>query len=62
MLITHDYPDKKVVLDVHKVADFSGEPKLEGQEGQWVLLNQLPALDFPDANKVIIDKLLSEFN
>jgi len=63
VLITHEYPEKKVMLDVHKVADFSGEPKgLEGQEGQWVLLSQLPTLDFPEANKVIIDKLLSEFN
>lgn len=63
VLITHNYPDKKVMLDVHKVTGFSGEPRgLEGQEGQWVLLSQLPALDFPDANKVIIEKLLGEFH
>lgn len=63
VVISHDYTDKKVVLDVHKVYEFNSEPNgLEGQEGQWVKLSDLPSLEFPDANKVIIDKLLSEFD
>lgn len=58
LIIAHEYPDKKVVLDVHKVSDFSGQPSgLEGQEGQWIAMSELRSLDFPEANKAILDKL-----
>ena len=60
VVISHDYIDKQVILDVHEVFDFSGEPcGLEGQVGQWVMLSDLPALEFPKANQVIIEKLLN---
>lgn len=59
IVIEHQYPDKHVMLDVHKVSDFTGDPSgLEGQEGQWVTLAKLPELDFPKANKEIVDRLL----
>ncbi|UAA38081.1 8-oxo-dGTP diphosphatase MutT [Paraneptunicella aestuarii] len=59
VVIEHQYPDKHVMLDVHTVNDFSGEPQgLEGQEGQWVALNDLDSMDFPEANKEIITRLL----
>ncbi|MGL5393494.1 MAG: NUDIX domain-containing protein, partial [Shewanella sp.] len=27
MLLSYDYPDKQVLLDIHTVEDFSGEPQ-----------------------------------
>lgn len=60
ILIEHQYPDKHVMLDVHTVKDFTGDPRgLEGQEGQWVALSKLPELDFPEANKEIVARLLN---
>ena len=54
--IRHDYPDKSVLLDVHKVTAFSGEAK--GNEGQpilWVDPASLSHYDFPAANQPIIN-------
>ena len=60
MLIEHDYGDKKVRLDVRLVENFEGDPShQEGQQSQWVDINDLGQFTFPDANKVIIDKLMS---
>ncbi len=54
--IRHDYPDKSVLLDVHKVTAFSGDAK--GNEGQpilWVDPASLSQYDFPAANQPIIN-------
>lgn len=60
MLIDHDYGDKKVRLDVRLVEGFEGEAShQEGQQSQWVEIKELGQFTFPDANKVIIDKLLN---
>lgn len=56
--IRHDYPDKSVLLDVHRVTAFSGEAK--GNEGQpilWVNPDALPYYDFPAANQPIINAI-----
>ncbi|MCY7294240.1 8-oxo-dGTP diphosphatase MutT [Alteromonas sp. a30] len=59
MVIEHNYPDKSVKLDIHRVFSFSGEPAgAEGQESMWVSIHELPSLDFPDANGPIIEKLI----
>jgi 8-oxo-dGTP diphosphatase len=53
--IRHDYGDKIVLLDVHKVTDFSGNP--HGNEGQpvvWVAPEFLHEYEFPAANRPII--------
>lgn len=53
--ICHDYGDKKVLLDVHKVFAFTGEP--QGNEGQpiaWVAAQDLTHFEFPAANRAII--------
>lgn len=53
--IRHDYGDKIVLLDVHKVTKFSGVPK--GNEGQpivWVAPKNLHQYEFPAANRPII--------
>ncbi|GIU15592.1 8-oxo-dGTP diphosphatase MutT [Shewanella sp. MBTL60-007] len=60
MEIHHDYGDKKVFLDVHWVKDFSGQATgVEGQEIEWVKMNQLSQYDFPEANNAILNKILS---
>lgn len=57
--IRHDYSDKSVLLDVHKVTHFSGEPK--GNEGQpvvWVSPESLSQYAFPAANQPIIQAVM----
>ena len=54
--VRHDYGDKQVLLDVHVVRDFTGEP--EGREGQplrWVTAAELHQFDFPAANVPIVE-------
>ncbi|GAB3286819.1 8-oxo-dGTP diphosphatase MutT [Parahaliea aestuarii] len=54
--VRHDYGDKAVLLDVHLVRRFSGEPKaLEGQPMAWVAVADLPDYDFPAANVPIVE-------
>ncbi len=53
--ISHDYGDKVVLLDVHKVIEFSDEP--HGNEGQpilWISPKDLHQYEFPAANRPII--------
>lgn len=61
MELSFDYPDKQVFLDIHTVTSFSGEATgLEGQQVQWVPKSKLREFEFPEANKVILDKLLNK--
>ena len=49
--LTHQYPDKKIDLEVLEVAEWFGEPV--GREGQkicWVDPRELPSFQFPVAN------------
>ena len=56
--IDHDYPDKRVSLNVHWVRTFTGEPKgLEGQEVRWVSSNELNNYEFPEANLEIVRRV-----
>ena len=58
--IEHDYGDKRVLLDVHRVTRFSGEPiPCEGQPMRWVDVAKLHTLDFPAANQPIVQCLQS---
>ena len=58
--ISHDYGDKKVLLDVYIVDNFQQEPiAQEGQKSGWFSLDELTNLDFPTANSAIIEKLLA---
>ena len=57
--IVHDYPDRRVHLDVWRVTAFSGQPYgAEGQEVVWVDAAELRHLDFPAANAPIISAAL----
>lgn len=56
--IRHDYGDKQVLLDVHKVVEFSGQPLgNEGQPIQWVATADLHQYEFPAANRPIISAI-----
>lgn len=58
IIIEHDYGDKKVSLEVFLVDNFLNEPSAqEGQEQVWVGLSELDKLDFPEANKQIVEVL-----
>ncbi len=53
--VSHDYGDKSVMLDVHMVWEFSGEPAgVEGQPLVWVAPIRLGDYDFPAANLPIL--------
>ena len=59
MEIRHDYGDKQVLLDIHQVRDWQGEPRgVEGQPLAWVAVSGLAQYEFPEANKPIIARLL----
>jgi 8-oxo-dGTP diphosphatase len=61
MQISHDYPDKQVLLDIHLVSDFNGQAQgLEQQQICWVAKADLINYEFPEANKPILDKILAE--
>lgn len=56
--IRHDYGDKQVLLDVHKVLGFSGTPiGNEGQPVEWVTPEDLHLYEFPAANRPIISAI-----
>ena len=56
--IPFSYPDKKVLLDVWRVTDFSGVACCcEGQVVQWVSHNHLLHFTFPPANRAILTAL-----
>ncbi|HLD64471.1 MAG TPA: Nudix family hydrolase [Pseudomonas sp.] len=53
--VRHDYPDKRVLLDVWEVSAFSGEPHgAEGQPLAWVTPRELADYDFPAANQPVV--------
>ena len=56
--VHHDYGDRRVLLDVHRVTSFAGAPV--GREGQplaWRHLEDLDPRDFPAADGPIITAL-----
>ena len=57
--LQHEYPDKRIELDVYKVMSFTGEPfGAEGQETQWIYLTDIKNYEFPAANQAIIEALV----
>lgn len=57
-LIRHHYGDKEVLLDVHRVDRFAGEPVgREGQPIRWAAVDTLEPTQFPAANRPIIKRL-----
>lgn len=56
--ISHRYPDRTVMLDVHRVSAFSGEPRgVEGQPLAWVAPEDLHAYPMPAADVPIVNAI-----
>ena len=56
--IEHDYGDRRVLLDVWLVQEFSGEARgLEGQPLNWVAPAELANYAFPAANRPILEAI-----
>jgi len=57
--ITHEYETKTVKLEVFEIRDWSGKPTgMEGQPTRWVKRSDLAEIEFPKANKAIVDLLM----
>ena len=60
--IDHDYGDKQVLLDVHSVTAFAGEPTpCEGQPMRWVATSDLDGYTFPEANGLIVRAIVEGY-
>lgn len=60
--LNFDYPDKQVCLSFWSVFDVLNQHAIEGLEGQewsWVELSNLDDYEFPEANQVILERLLT---
>ncbi len=56
--VEHDYGDKRVLLDVHSVTAFEGQPTpCESQPMRWVSVAELKDYAFPVANQAIVSAL-----
>ena len=56
--LRHEYPDRRVSLDVWQVTRFEGIARpLEGQEIRWVSLNELDRLDFLEGNRELLARV-----
>lgn len=54
----HDYPDRRVLLDVWQVTAFEGEPRpLDAQALAWVRPDELPGHDLLEADRAIVTAL-----
>jgi len=57
--VDYHYPEKSVLLDTWLVKKFIGEPVgAEGQPVRWGDSIDLKQLEFPEGNRLIIEKLL----
>lgn len=53
--VNHQYPDRKILLDVWQVIDFEGEiTALEGQQVMWVQINNMYDYRFPEADLPVL--------
>jgi 8-oxo-dGTP diphosphatase len=58
----HDYSDRRVMLELWVVPDFSGTPQsLDGQALRWLPLLELEAVGLLPADKPLVTALLNKF-
>ena len=63
LTVSHDYGEKQVLLDVHRVETWSGEPfGAEGQPIAWVDAPSLGDFQVPDANAEIMARVAELLN
>jgi len=61
MEISYSYPEKDVFLRVCQINNYSGDLRgVEGQEIRWCSAGQLEKIQFPPANKLILDHVVGE--
>ncbi|GHA54053.1 8-oxo-dGTP diphosphatase MutT [Photobacterium aphoticum] len=59
MALEHDYPEKALKFDFFLITAFTGEAYgKEGQPGEWVAVESLREYAFPEANEVVLEKLM----
>lgn len=55
--VTHEYPERTVELHFRRCA-LKGEPKaVLGQEMRWARRDELASLEFPEADRALIEQL-----
>jgi len=58
MQLEYAYPEKTVLLDIYLVTGFDGQPHgREGQPLRWASSTELSAIEFPDANQPIVERI-----
>lgn len=58
-----DYSDKQLTFDFFLVHRFVGSPHgMEGQQGRWVTMDELPDYPFPEANVPILNRVVEQFS
>lgn len=61
--VLHRYPEKTILLDVWQVSHFTGEAVAREQQAMtWVRLDQLDNYAFPEADRPVLDAVLSQSN
>ena len=59
MRVPQQYPDKRLVLDVRRIASYSGTPKgLDGQALAWAPVHKLADYPMPPADRPVVAALL----
>lgn len=54
----HEYPERRVLLDLWRVSLYTGEPSsVEGQPLQWVSIDELEAVGLLEADRPMIPAL-----
>lgn len=62
MHLTHDYVDRRVLLDVWHVARYEGEPRpLEAQLLRWVAADALDGVGLLAADRPIVERIRLRF-
>ena len=57
--LEHAYPEQQVRLHFVDVTEFDGEPVgREGQAVSWTALAELGELEFPEANRGVVEELI----
>jgi len=58
MRLSHDYADRRVLLDVWNVTDYEGIPRsAEGQRLLWLTVGELATVGLLSADMPIVDRL-----
>ncbi|MBW3697120.1 8-oxo-dGTP diphosphatase MutT [Vibrio sp. T187] len=60
--LEYDYPEKSLKFDFMVIHEFEKDPYgKEGQQGEWVRIEDLSGYAFPEANVPILERVIKEF-